>query len=115
MATHFYSPLHPYEPLKGKPLPYLEYYLEMQSKESDAPTEIFVPELQYRDGFYVWLSDGYAYYDSDRQILYWYPTRDEPDAMHTLRLLPPRPEVDVYDWDYFFHIETVVDRSGGVK
>ena len=115
VATHFYSPLHPYEPEKGKPLPYLEFYLEMESKESDAPTEIFVPELHYRDGFYLWLSDGYAYYDSARQILYWYATRDDPEAVHTLRLLPPRPDADVHDWDYFFDYHTVIDRSGGVK
>jgi hypothetical protein len=112
---HFYSPLHPYEPDKGEPLPVGEYYLRMESKESDAPTEIFVPRRQYPAGFYLWLSDGYAYYDHDRQVLTWFPTRDAPEDEHELRLLPPRPGADVSGWDYFFDAETVIDKSGGVQ
>jgi hypothetical protein len=115
LETHFYSPLHPYEPEKGIPLPVGEFYLRMEGKESDAPTEVFVPRRQYPLGFYVWLSDGYAYFDSDRQLLTWYPTNDAPGAEHEIRILPPRPGADVSHWDYFFKGNRVLDKVGGVQ
>ena len=39
-------------------MPEREFVFEMESKESQAPTEIFVPRRQYPDGFFVWISDG---------------------------------------------------------
>jgi len=61
----------------------------MESKESAAPTEVFVPLRQYPKGFYVWVSDGAAYFDTERQMLYWYPTRDAPGTVHEITIRPP--------------------------
>ena len=115
LRTHFYSPHHPQDPDKGKPLPVGEYFLETAGKETSAPTEIFVPDMQYPDGFYVWVSDGYCYYDHSRQLLLWYPVDDHPDAVHELTLLPQRIGADVYDWDYFFNGDFVLNKTGGGK
>jgi hypothetical protein len=115
ITSHFYSPLHPQDPEKGEPLPVGEYYLEMEGKETDAPTEIFVPDRQYPKGFYVWLSDGYSYFDNQRQLLTWYPVNDAPGTTHTIRILPPRPKADVHDWDYFFDGDRVLARTGGAQ
>jgi aryl-phospho-beta-D-glucosidase BglC (GH1 family) len=115
IETHFYSPHHPYEPEKGVALPVGEFTLRMEGKETDAPTEVFVPLRQYPDGFYVWLSDGYAYFDDERRLLTWYPVKDAPGTEHDLRILPPRPGADVAGWDYFFASGRVIDKQGGVQ
>ncbi len=103
-ATHFYSDFHDYTPdeHKGDVIPWHEFYLEIESKETDAPTEIFVPRLQYPDGFYVWLSDGRLYFDSNEQILFYYPTNDEPGATHTVTIRPPLAGQDEGAWSYYF-------------
>ncbi|MEC9072842.1 MAG: hypothetical protein VX938_10700, partial [Myxococcota bacterium] len=72
------------------------------TRESDAPTVIFVPDLQYPDGFYVWISDGSAYMDADRQLLYWYPSRDEPGWIHHLQIEPLLADKEALGWSYFF-------------
>lgn len=113
VSSSFNSPFTPMEPDKGVPLPVNEYLLEMEGKESDAPCEVFVPRLQYPEGFYVWLSDGVAWFDAGRQILYWLPLNDAPAARHSLRILPQRAWADVHGWDYFFDGDIVIDRSGG--
>ncbi len=115
LSTRFYSPVHPYDLEKGVPIPRREFVLEMETKESDAPTEVFVPDMQYPQGFYVWISDGLCYFDAERQLLLWYPTKDSPETVHTLRIMPPRPEADIHDWDYFFDGKTVLDKAGGAK
>ncbi|HDH97032.1 MAG TPA: hypothetical protein ENF73_04830 [Proteobacteria bacterium] len=102
IQMHFYSDLHYYDPVPDRPIPYHEYYLEMDALETDAPTEIFVPPLQYPDGFYVYVSDGRCAYDSDNFILYWYPDDDDPQARHHIRLRPPYDDYGDSEWDYFF-------------
>ena len=110
VRTHFLSPVHYYDPAKGTPDQVGEFYVEYESRETDAPTEIFVPEVvQYKDGFYVWLSDGRAYYDPGTHILYHYPANDAPGQNHWVKLLPPRGDQAQTDWDYFFHGEEMVN------
>jgi hypothetical protein len=110
VATHFYSPLRYFDPDKGTPNPVGEFFVEYESRESDAPTEIFVPEaLHYPDGFYVWISDGRAIYDPDKHLLYHYPGEDAPGVNHTVRLLPPIEGLVNEDWDYFFSGERMVN------
>ena len=92
-----------------------EFTLEMEGKETDAPTEVFVPRLQYPRGFYVTVSDGHCYYDDKRQLLTWYPSNDAPGAVHELKLQAPRPGVEIPEWDYFFKADTVLDKSGGAS
>ncbi len=115
IAARFHSPYEYLEPEKGKPSPVGEFVLEMEGKETDAPTEIFVPRVQYPRGFYVTVSDGHCYYDDKRQLLTWYPANDEPGAVHALKLQAPRPGVEIPHWDYFFEADTVFDLSGGAS
>ena len=107
---HFYSDFHYFDPDKGQQSPLHEFEVVYASKETDAPTEITVPELQYPDGFYVWVSDGDCYYDPSTHILYHYPSRDEPDAKYTLRMLPPLQGQENVDWKYFFKGDEVTSR-----
>jgi len=110
VATHFYGPLHYFDPDKGTPDPIGEFYVEYESRESTAPTEIFVPEaLHYPEGFYVWLSDGRAIYDAERHILYHYPAEDAPGINHWVRILPPLEGQQNEGWDYFFQAERMVN------
>jgi len=102
LQMYFYSDLHYYEPMPGRPTPYREYFLETDAKESDAPTEIFLPELQYPNGFYVYVSDGRCAYDANEHILYWYLDNDEPQVHHTIRIRPPYDNYGDSTWNYFF-------------
>jgi hypothetical protein len=115
LRSHFYSQHHYGDPDKGEAVPEREFELEMASKESPAPTELFVPRRQYPEGFYVWLSDGAAYYDDARQMLYWYPSRDAPGVVHRITIRPPLPGQDVSDWSYFFREDFVLNGKGGVR
>lgn len=111
LESRFHSPYEYIEPEKGKPVPTSRFTLQMASKETNAATEIFVPRLQYPDGFYVWVSDGVCYYDDSRQLLLWYPSADDPEALHDLRLISPLIGADVHDWDYFFKGDKVLDKA----
>lgn len=102
ISTHFYSDWHYFDPDKGQQIPLHEFEVRYQSKETDAPSEIFVPEIQYPDGFYVWVSDGECYYDHATHTLYHYPQRDDPEAEHWVRLRPPLDNEDNQGWSYFF-------------
>ncbi len=115
LRTHFYSQHHYEDPNKGEPVPEREFHFAMESKESAAPTEVFVPLRQYPKGFYVWVSDGAAYFDTERQMLYWYPTRDAPGTVHEITIRPPLEDQDVTDWSYFFREDFVLVGKGGVK
>ena len=110
ISTHFYSDYHYYDPDKGEVDPLREFEVTYESRETTAPTVIYTAEsVQYPRGFYVWLSDGYAYYDRARQLLYHYPTADDPEAVHWVRLRPPLEGLVQEDWDYFIQDERVVD------
>lgn len=111
VSTHFYSDLHYFDPDKGVPDAVHEFQVVFGSKETDAPSVIFVPELQYPDGFYVWLSDGYAVWSRDDQYLYYYPERDEPGIQHTVTIRPPIQGQDSRDWKYFIHDGNVVTAN----
>jgi len=102
LATHFYSDFHYYDPDKGKPDPWREFYLKMGSKEVDAPTAIYIPKAQYPDGFYVWLSDGWAQYNDSLQTLYYFPTKDDPSWEHEVTVRPPQKGREYAGWNYFF-------------
>ncbi|MBM4353660.1 MAG: hypothetical protein FJ109_07645 [Deltaproteobacteria bacterium] len=108
VATYFNSDYHHYDPKKGEPDPWREFYLSFESKETDAPTEVFVPDCQYPDGFYVWLSDGWATFDSVNRILYYHPTRDDPGHVHEVTLRPPMEGAQRTGWAYFFRDGQVV-------
>jgi hypothetical protein len=110
VSTHFYSDYHYFDPDKGKQDPLHEFEVRYQSKETDAPSEIFVPEVQYPDGFYVWISDGECYYDHRTHLLYHYPQLDDPDAEHWVRIRPPLPNESNEGWSYFFQGYRVVTR-----
>ena len=110
IATHFHSDFHYFDPDKGQPIPLHEFEVRYESKETDAPTEIYVPTVQYPEGFYVWVSDGRCYYDPNTQTLYHYPERDEPEAEHSVRILPPLPGQQNVGWQYFFEAARVVTR-----
>ncbi len=110
VETHFFGPLHYFDPDKDTPVPVGEFYVEYESKETDSPTEVFVPEaLHYPDGFYVWLSDGRAHYEPETHILYHYPAVDEPGVNHSIRVLPPLEGQVNEGWDYFFRGDQMVD------
>lgn len=109
---HFTSPLHFWDPQIGQKPPFGHYDLHMERKESLNPTVIFVPNLQYPQGFYVWLSDGNAYFDFERQLLYWYPSREGASVTHKLHLEPRVNEYEAQGWSYFFyHDQTLVGAS----
>jgi len=108
VSMHFYSDFHYYDPDQSIPDPRREFEVTFKTRETDAPTEIFIPPVQYPDGFYVYLSDGHCYYDPNRFILYYYPHELEPYTMHNLRIRPPYPDYGDRDWDYFFHGNVVI-------
>jgi hypothetical protein len=54
----------------------------------EAPTEIYVPRLQYPDGYRVEVSDGTYQIDDETQTLHYHPGTDR--ELHWLRILPAR-------------------------
>ncbi|MBM4394211.1 MAG: cellulase family glycosylhydrolase [Deltaproteobacteria bacterium] len=120
ISQRYWSPLHWFDPSSGQVPPAGEYELTYERKETGAPTEIGIPSPRngervtdaggvhvpawepYPDGFYVWLSDGWAAYDPDRRILYHWPSEDEPGTLHTVRIRPPLPRDEATGWRYFF-------------
>lgn len=102
LETHFNSDYHYYDPDKGEVDPWRQFYLKMGSKETDAPTEVFVPRVQYGDGFYVWLSDGWCTFDYEKNTLYWYPSEDAPGVEHEMTIRPVQEGRENLSWDYFF-------------
>ena len=112
VTQHFNSQYHFWDPEHGEAPPVREYELTMERRESDAPTEIFVSRLVYPDGFYVWLSDGFSYYDSSREILYWYPSADMSGVHHHIRIAPHLEDRDHRGWSYFFKDDTVLIGFG---
>ncbi len=113
VSLHFFSPYHYFDPDKGEVPPEREFELVYEARETSAPTEIFVPAIQYPDseGFYVWLSDGYASWDPATRVLYHYPVNDEPGARHWIRILPPLSERPSTGWQYYIRGSEVVARN----
>jgi hypothetical protein len=99
ISQRFHGPLAFLDPAPGEALEDRLFELTMETRQTAAPTAVFVPTLQYPEGFFVWLSDGAAYYDRETQLLFWYPTNEAPGTTHSLRL---RPRATQQDWDYFF-------------
>lgn len=109
ISTHFFSPYHYFDPDKGLPNPVGEFEVVYASKESRRPTEIQIPyDIQYPEGFFVWISDGVAYYDHERRTLFHLPAIDEPGAVHWVRLLPPIAGRPAVGWQFFFRGDQVV-------
>ena len=107
IEMRFFSPLHVFDPDKGESADQQlgEFHYACEGKESDLPTEIYVPEFQYPDGFYVWLSDGWATFDPDLQTLYHYPTNDEPGVTHEVTIRRPAEGRENKGWAYFFNFD----------
>ena len=112
LGMHFYSDHHYYDPTPGRPTPLHEFYLQIDAKVPDAPTEIFVPRRQYPDGFYAYLSDGRCVYDPETFILYWYVDDDDPTHTHDITLRPPYENYGDSSWDYFFNGDVVRENGG---
>ena len=51
-----------------------------------APTEIFIPDYQYPQGFQVMVSDGSTEQDGSRQTLIYRHTQTQP--VHTIQIKP---------------------------
>lgn len=107
IETYFMSALHIFDPDKGESAEQQlgEFYFACEGRESDLPTEIYVPAYQYPDGFFVWISDGWATFDPERQMLYHYPTNDEPDATHEITIRRPAAGRENKGWAYFFNFD----------
>ncbi len=110
VATHFWSRFHDYDPQhhSGVVDPEREFVVTYERKETGAPTEIVVPDAQYGDGFFVWLSDGRAAFDPESRVLYHYPEAEAPGTVHSVRLLPPLEGNPPTGWQYFFHGTQVI-------
>jgi hypothetical protein len=107
-SLHFYSPRHYFQPRPGAQTPSLEFQMQMLGQETQAPTEIFVPPMQYTDGFYVWISDGQCAYDPARTILYWYPSNTDPNYTHQITIHPPYPHSAPTGWNYYFNGQQIL-------
>lgn len=110
ISLRFNSDYHYYDPDKGKPDPRREFELVFASKETKAPTIIFVPNVQYPDGFYVWLSDGWMAWDAANQTMYYYPTNDDPETQHRVLIRPPIEGQVIDGWSYFVLGDRVIGR-----
>jgi hypothetical protein len=101
VSTYFNSDFHYYDPDKGVPVPRRWFEVRYASQETRAPTELWIPRVQYPDGFYVWVSDGACTWDEATQTLYHYPSVDEPGFVHFVQVRPPQAGQENIDWDYF--------------
>ncbi len=101
ISTHYYSDFHYFDPEAKVPDAKREFEVVFGSKETQAATQIFVPELPYPDGFFVWLSDGYAVWDEENRLLHYFPQKDEPGWNHWVRIRPPIEGQNDRDWSYF--------------
>ena len=112
IGQRFNSQYHFWDPIAGQAPPERTYTLKMHLNKNDAPSEIYVPDLQYPDGFYVWLSDGHAYFDDKTQTLYWYTTKKTAGTQHSLKIEPRLPDREAIGWSYFIQGDSVVRGAG---
>jgi len=110
VSMRFWSDVHYFDSDKGEVPAYGEFELVYRGKATQAPSEIFVPLLQYPDGFFVWISDGRCEWDAGRQILYHHPEVDDPGAEHAITLRRPQDGARRTGWDYFIRGDQVVSR-----
>ena len=110
VAMHYYSPLHYFDPDKGVYPRLKEFELDFASKETDAATEIYVPMAVYDQGFYVFLSDGWAHYDRGTQRLFFMPAQDRPGWVHKVVIRPPLPGTENEGWSLFIGPKNEVER-----
>lgn len=110
-SIRFFTSYHFFDPDKGIVNRVGEFEMEMESKETDHPTEIYIPYyIYYPEGFYVWISDGYVIYDHDNFKLYWYPEEDSPGFVHKIKIRGILEGQENEDWDYFFKEHKTISR-----
>ena len=62
------------------------------------PTEIFVPNSQYPDGYRVEVSDGeYEILRDEQRVLYRHSDKDMPHMIRIISNTPPPAELSPYD------------------
>ncbi len=115
-SMRFFTKYHYFDPDKGILNPVGEFVLEYDSKETDEPTEIFIPYyIYYPDGFFVWVSDGYVVYDHKNFRLYWYNEADQPGFTHKIIIRGPiitdGKGEPFDDWDYFIKEDVIISRK----
>ena len=110
ISTHYHSPLHTFDLGSRSVPPVGEFEVRYGSRETQAPSEIIIPEGVYPEGFFVWISDGQCHFDAERHILYHLPARNEPGHEHWLRIRPPLDGAPAKDWRYFFNGDRVLTR-----
>jgi len=110
VSTRFYSVHHDFAAthVDGTVDPEREFEVVYDRKETSAPTEIVVPDVQYPDGFFTWVSDGRCTFDPVTRVLYHWPEKDAPGSVHSVRLLPPLEGNVPTGWKYFFHSDQVI-------
>ena len=63
-----------------------------------APTEIYVPNSQFPDGYRVEVSDGEFEIQRERQrVIYRHSDKDMPHLIRIVSETPPPPELSPYD------------------
>jgi len=110
VSMHYWSDVHYFDPDKGEVPAYGEFELTYRGRATLAPTEVFVPQIQYPDGFFVRVSDGRCDWDPATQILYHHPEVDDPEADHTITLRRPQEGDAQPGWNYFIQGDHVVSR-----
>lgn len=110
VSMHYWSDVHYFDPDKGEVPAYGEFELVYRGRATLAPTEVFVPRLQYPDGFFVWVSDGRCQWDPERQILYHHPDVDDPGFEHVITIRRPQDGASRTGWRYFIQGDQVVSR-----
>lgn len=111
-SMKFYSDYHFFDPEKGIVNRFGEFEMEIESKETDHPTEIYIPYyIYYPNGFYVWISDGYIIYDHENFKLYWYKYEDAPEFIHHIKIRGILDGQENENWDYFVKEDKVISRK----
>ncbi|MCS7213768.1 MAG: glycoside hydrolase family 5 protein [Candidatus Calescibacterium sp.] len=112
-SLKFYTYYHFFDPEKDVVNKIGEFEMEMESKETDHPTVIYIPYyIYYPQGFYVWVSDGFVVYDHEKFKLYWYPEEDSPEFIHKIKIRGILEGQENENWDYFIKEDRIISRKG---